>query len=91
MVVITCEIAPVVQSRVFTSPCKILRIGFLSLTLFLLCRILNLAMNRLKSLPRGFGSFPLLEVLDLSYNYLHENVIPANFYMMGALRALYLR
>ena len=48
-------------------------------------------MNRLDELLRGFGSFPVLEVLDLSYNNLHENAIPANFYMMGTLRALYLR
>jgi hypothetical protein len=54
-------------------------------------RILNLSMNRLSSLPRGFGSFPVLEVLDLSYNELNEGVLPANFFMMQTLRALYLR
>jgi hypothetical protein len=48
-------------------------------------------MNRLSSLPRGFGSFPVLEVLDLSYNELNEGVLPANFFMMQTLRALYLR
>ena len=54
-------------------------------------RILNLAMNKISSLPRGFGSFPILEVLDLSYNNLNENVVPANFFMLQSLRALYLR
>ena len=54
-------------------------------------RILNLAMNRLSALPRGFGSFPVLEVLDLSYNDLNEGGLPANFFMLQTLRALYLR
>ncbi len=54
-------------------------------------RILNLAMNRLSTLPRGFGSFPVLEVLDLSYNNLNENELPGNFWIMHTLRALYLR
>jgi hypothetical protein len=54
-------------------------------------RILNLGMNRLSSLPRGFGSFPVLEVLDLSYNQLNEDSLPGNFWIMQTLRALYLR
>ena len=54
-------------------------------------RILNLAMNRLSTLPRGFGSFPVLEVLDLSYNNLNEDCLPGNFWIMQTLRALYLR
>ena len=54
-------------------------------------RILNLSMNRLHTLPRGFGSFPVLEVLDLSYNDLNEGGLPANFFMLQTLRALYLR
>lgn len=48
-------------------------------------------MNRLSTLPRGFGSFPVLEVLDLSYNDLNEGGLPANFFMLQTLRALYLR
>ena len=48
-------------------------------------------MNRLTTLPRGFGSFPVLEVLDLSYNDLNEGGLPANFFMLQTLRALYLR
>ena len=52
---------------------------------------MNLGMNRLKSLPRGFGSFPILEVLDLSYNMLNEESLPENFFMLHTLRALYLR
>ena len=40
-------------------------------------------MNRLYSLPRGFGAFPVLEVLELTYNNLNENSLPANFYCMG--------
>jgi hypothetical protein len=48
-------------------------------------------MNRLVSLPRGFGSFPVLEVLDLSYNNLNEESLPGNFWIMQTLRALYLR
>ena len=54
-------------------------------------RILNLAMNRLDSLPRGFGSFPVLEVLDLSYNSLNDESMPGNFWIIHSLRALYLR
>lgn len=47
-------------------------------------------MNKLESLPRGFGSFPILEVLDLSYNFLSDESMPGNFWMMQCLRALYL-
>lgn len=46
-------------------------------------RILNVSINKLSSLPRGFGAFPVLEVLDLSYNNLNENTLPGNFFMMG--------
>jgi len=48
-------------------------------------------MNKLSNLPRGFGSFPVLEVLDLSYNNLNEESLPKNFWIMQTLRALYLR
>merc|ERR1712212_653612 len=44
----------------------------------------------MNSLPRGFGSFPSIEVLDLSYNNLNENSLPSNFFIMATLRALYL-
>ena len=47
-------------------------------------------MNKLEGLPRGFGSFPVLEVLDLSYNDLSDEGMPGNFWMMHCLRALYL-
>lgn len=46
-------------------------------------RILNLSFNRLYTLPRGFGAFPVLEVLDLTYNNLNEKNLPGNFFMMG--------
>ena len=42
-------------------------------------------MNKLSTLPRGFGSFPMLEVLDLTYNNLTENSLPGNFFMIGEL------
>lgn len=32
----------------------------------------------------------MLEVLDLSYNNLNENVLPGNFFKLETLRALYL-
>lgn len=44
---------------------------------------------RLTVLPRGFGSFAVLEVLDLTYNNLSEASIPNNFWSMMTLRALY--
>ncbi|XP_037693577.1 ras suppressor protein 1 isoform X2 [Choloepus didactylus] len=47
-------------------------------------------MNRLSTLPRGFGSLPALEVLDLTYNNLNENSLPGNFFYLTTLRALYL-
>lgn len=50
-------------------------------------RILNLAINRLYSLPRGFGAFPVLEVLDLTYNNLNNESLPGNFFMMGKFSA----
>ena len=37
-------------------------------------------MNRLNNLPPGFGAFPNLEILDLTYNNLNENSLPANFW-----------
>jgi len=37
-------------------------------------------MNKLNTLPRGFGAFPALEVLDLTYNNLNENSLPGNFF-----------
>ena len=40
-------------------------------------------MNKLDALPRGFGAFPVLEVLDLTYNNLSEKNLPGNFFMMG--------
>jgi len=45
-------------------------------------------MNRLDVLPRGFGAFPVLEVLDLTYNNLSEKNLPGNFFMMGQSRLL---
>lgn len=40
-------------------------------------------MNKLNALPRGFGAFPVLEVLDLTYNNLNESSLPGNFFMIG--------
>jgi hypothetical protein len=40
-------------------------------------------MNKLSALPRGFGAFPVLEVLDLTYNNLNESSLPGNFFMIG--------
>lgn len=40
-------------------------------------------MNKLSTLPRGFGAFPVLEVLDLTYNNLNESSLPGNFFMIG--------
>lgn len=45
-------------------------------------------MNRLDVLPRGFGAFPVLEVLDLTYNNLSEKNLPGNFFMMGQSQLL---
>lgn len=53
-------------------------------------RILNVGMNRLNSLPRGFGACPQLEVLDCTYNNLSEHSLPANFFCLDTLRALYM-
>lgn len=53
-------------------------------------RLLNCRMNRLYKLPRGFGSFPKLEILDLTYNNLREQSLPGNFFFIQSLRALYL-
>lgn len=47
--------------------------------------------NRLCELPRGFGSFPALEILDLTYNNLTSSSFSANFSYLGeCLRALYM-
>lgn len=42
-----------------------------------------LRMNRLNALPRGFGSLPALEVLDLTYNNLNEKSLPGNFFYLS--------
>jgi len=42
-------------------------------------------MNKLNVLPRGFGAFPALEVLDLTYNNLNENSLPGNFFCLSML------
>ena len=42
----------------------------------------NNRVNRLSSLPRGLGSLPSLEILDLTYNNLNENSLPANFFLL---------
>ena len=48
-------------------------------------------LNRLCELPRGFGSFPALEILDLTYNNLTNSSFSANFSYLGeCLRALYM-
>ncbi len=41
------------------------------------------SMNRLNILPRGFGSFASLEILDLTYNNLSERSLPGNFFFIG--------
>ena len=46
---------------------------------------LKCSMNKLTTLPRGFGAFPVLEVLDLTYNNLTEESLPGNFFMIGIL------
>jgi Leucine-rich repeat (LRR) protein len=47
-------------------------------------------MNRLSILPHGFGNFADIQVLDLTYNNLNEKSLPANFFNLETLRALYL-
>jgi hypothetical protein len=39
--------------------------------------------NRLNGLPRGFGAFPMLEILDLTFNNLDEKSLPNNFYELS--------
>jgi len=46
-------------------------------------------MNRLNSLPRGFGGFLALEVLDLTYNNLNEKSLPGNFCQLGKLQVVH--
>lgn len=41
------------------------------------------SMNRLNTLPRGFGAFPALEVLDLTYNNLNESSLRGNFFCLS--------
>lgn len=53
-------------------------------------RILNVGMNKLYQLPRGFGACPQLEVLDCTYNNLSEKSLPANFFCLDTLRAMYM-
>ena len=56
-----------------------------------LCLLSSCSVNRLCELPRGFGSFPALEVLDLTYNNLTSSSFSANFAYLGeCLRALYM-
>ena len=48
------------------------------------------SMNRLDTLPRGFGSFPVLEVLDFTYNNISEETLPGNFFMLGQDHSFYI-
>ncbi|CAB4008189.1 Ras suppressor 1, partial [Paramuricea clavata] len=62
-----------------------------SITTLSKLKFLNVGVNRLSSLPRGLGSLPCLEILELTYNNLNENSLPANFFLLAdSLRALYL-
>jgi len=47
-------------------------------------------MNKLKSLGRGFGACPSLEVLDITSNKMSEEGLPGNFWMMGKVVKLQL-
>ena len=52
--------------------------------LFYMCDCVCVSsMNRMSSLPRGFGSLPALEVLDLTYNNLNESSLPGNFFYLS--------
>ncbi len=44
-----------------------------------------LSFNRLSELPRSFGSFQKLEILDLSYNNLTEKSLPNNFFELSKI------
>ena len=41
--------------------------------------VFHISFNRLATLPRGFGAFYVLEILDLSYNNLNEKSFSNNF------------
>jgi len=47
-------------------------------------------MNRLSGLPRGFGSLPALEVLDLTYNNLNQASLPGNFFYLSEAPARFI-
>lgn len=55
-------------------------------------RILNLGMNQLNTfkVPTGSNLFPMLEILDLSYNNLTDETFTEGFFLIESLRALYL-
>ena len=44
-----------------------------------------ISLNRLCELPRGFGSFPSLQILDLTYNNLTSISFSANFAYLGGM------
>ena len=48
-----------------------------------LCWCFVCRLNRLCELPRGFGSFPTLQILDLTYNNLTIQSFSANFGYLG--------
>ena len=43
----------------------------------------KLSFNRISNLPRGFGAFPVLEILDLTFNNLNEKCLPNNFFELS--------
>lgn len=47
-----------------------------------------LSINKLSELPKGFGACPTLEVLDLTYNNLHDKSFPGNFFYLGKSASL---
>lgn len=56
---------------------------------FLFLIFSSLSMNRLSTLPRGFGSLPALEVLDLTYNNLNQSSLPGNFFYLSEWKHVY--
>ena len=80
------------QISVFAKPLRVCVITSVVCNLCTMCDLFSLcSLNRLCELPRGFGSFPALEILDLTYNNLTNSSFSANFSYLGeCLRCLYM-
>ena len=70
---------------------KILKLGYFWFQIIYhisLKNFIEIRFNKISVLPRGFGAFPTLEVLDLTYNNISEKSLPNNFFELSMVNLI---